>query len=436
MNYFNILNMKRITQIALLFIVLINSAHAQKVLSGEVTSKETKEPLPFATVSIKGTSIGVVTNDLGEFDLNINKTLFNDSLMISILGYKTMVIPVRSINDTKKLKVQLEEETILLTEVTISEREQTPKDIINKVIKNIKENYPQNNFVLEGFYRDYKKENDKYVSLIETALSIYDKGYSNPANKREIKENVYLNEIRKSKKIAYKSYLSNNFNIVQALLTQNDLRYVKGALDTKRFKYELENYTIIDGKWVYIIKTNAPWVNKIYIEETNYAVLQIDLDASWDNEIKNEWIREDSIRYSAKYSRKKLMFKKFGEYYYPSYMNYATKVEGYDVNTGKLEFTSEVYQELVVNEVIVENIKKPNKDNLMDSDLVLEFQTRPYNEEFWKSYNIIKETPLNREILRDLEENEDLDAQFRRSGEEASVELENQRNKKKKKKKN
>jgi hypothetical protein len=42
----------------------------------------------------------------------------------------------------------------------------------------------------------------------------------------------------------------------------------------------------------------------------------------------------------------------------------------------------------------------------------LQYQDQPYNKEFWDSYNVIKETPIDKKILKDLEKVAPLEAQF------------------------
>ena len=42
----------------------------------------------------------------------------------------------------------------------------------------------------------------------------------------------------------------------------------------------------------------------------------------------------------------------------------------------------------------------------------LQFQDRPYNKEFWDNYNFIKESPLDQQVMQDLESEKDLEEQF------------------------
>ena len=42
----------------------------------------------------------------------------------------------------------------------------------------------------------------------------------------------------------------------------------------------------------------------------------------------------------------------------------------------------------------------------------LQYQDMPYNKKFWDNYNVIKDTPLDKEIMKDLEKYGDLNSQF------------------------
>ena len=54
-----------------LLLGLCPTAHAQVTLRGTVIDKDTKEALPFASVSVNKTTIGTTTNIEGEFSLSV-----------------------------------------------------------------------------------------------------------------------------------------------------------------------------------------------------------------------------------------------------------------------------------------------------------------------------------------------------------------------------
>lgn len=80
----------------LVFMTLLAAtiSFAQKgTVSGTITDKDmNNEPLPFANVMIKGTSIGTTTSEKGTYSLQVEPG--NYTLVISFLGYQTVEVPI------------------------------------------------------------------------------------------------------------------------------------------------------------------------------------------------------------------------------------------------------------------------------------------------------------------------------------------------------
>jgi hypothetical protein len=78
----------------LLFLLISSSLLAQKgTVSGTLTDKDmNNEPLPFANVQIKGTTIGTTTDENGKYTLNVEPG--NHVVQLSFLGYETIEVPV------------------------------------------------------------------------------------------------------------------------------------------------------------------------------------------------------------------------------------------------------------------------------------------------------------------------------------------------------
>ena len=72
------------------------SLNAQKVtrVKGSVLDASTLEPIPFASLSFLGTSIGETTDLSGKY--RIETRFASDSLQASFLGYKSVVLPVKN----------------------------------------------------------------------------------------------------------------------------------------------------------------------------------------------------------------------------------------------------------------------------------------------------------------------------------------------------
>lgn len=64
--------------------------HAQETFTsirGTLVDSKSREFIPFASVYIKGRSIGTTTNDEGRFLFHVPSGFDNDTLVISVIGY-------------------------------------------------------------------------------------------------------------------------------------------------------------------------------------------------------------------------------------------------------------------------------------------------------------------------------------------------------------
>ena len=88
------------------------AAQSNKIISGTVTSA-TGEALSAASIKIKGTSNGTVSNDKGEFSISISA---NAVLIITHVGYKLQEVVVK--NQTN-ITIQLEDEKSNLSDIVV-----------------------------------------------------------------------------------------------------------------------------------------------------------------------------------------------------------------------------------------------------------------------------------------------------------------------------
>ncbi|HTM97344.1 MAG TPA: TonB-dependent receptor [Pedobacter sp.] len=125
---------KTFTKIIFMFFVLTATsvvAFAQSiVVSGTVTDKLTKEPIPGVSVTIKGKTIGNATNDMGKFSFSTTeKAPF--TIVVSYIGYVTLEREITS--SASNLTFELETGVILGQEVVIS-ASRTPERILESPV--------------------------------------------------------------------------------------------------------------------------------------------------------------------------------------------------------------------------------------------------------------------------------------------------------------
>ncbi len=125
-----------------LFFILLSSifSFAQKEkFSGIVYELGTKNPLAFASVVIKETKLGVITDIDGKFSFAKVPETF--TLKISNVGYKSKEIEIAE--TSKTIVIELEPENSNLETVVISNRENPAHRIIRLLISNKKKNNPE-----------------------------------------------------------------------------------------------------------------------------------------------------------------------------------------------------------------------------------------------------------------------------------------------------
>jgi hypothetical protein len=96
---------------------------------------------------------------------------------------------------------------------------------------------------------------------------------------------------------------------------------------------------------------------------------------------------------------------------YLNYITVVTQERWNDIQTKALKFETELMQHLLINEVHANTTERIRSTEKM-RNYGLQYQDYPYNKEFWASYNVIKETALDRQVIRDLEKDAPLEEQF------------------------
>lgn len=97
----------------LMFVLTSVMAYGQQTINGSVTSLDDGEPLPGATLIIKGTQQGTISDTNGDFTLQASP---NDVLVISFVGYATQEIVIDA---RKNYSVGLELEMGALQEIVV-----------------------------------------------------------------------------------------------------------------------------------------------------------------------------------------------------------------------------------------------------------------------------------------------------------------------------
>ena len=116
---------KEIIMLALLLVAVSQGVYAQITIFGSVIDAETGSGIPGASVTVRGTTIGGITNSSGNFGLmNVPS---DATLQVSYVGYKTVELPVE--NQTR-FNITLETDVQALGEVVVTEQRDAPPEKI------------------------------------------------------------------------------------------------------------------------------------------------------------------------------------------------------------------------------------------------------------------------------------------------------------------
>ncbi|MBY0347968.1 MAG: carboxypeptidase-like regulatory domain-containing protein, partial [Hydrotalea flava] len=85
----------------------VTVAQAIKI-SGVIVDKQSDEPIPFSTAVFKLSGQGVLTDSSGRFVFTSGQWSHNDTLQISSVGYKNVLIPSALFKDSAFFTVKME----------------------------------------------------------------------------------------------------------------------------------------------------------------------------------------------------------------------------------------------------------------------------------------------------------------------------------------
>jgi hypothetical protein len=399
-------------RLSLVLVLVLGSFYSwgqKTTLSGKIVDKNTGEPLVSASVVLKGKPVGTIANQQGEFDFHFPTEYRNDILVVSMLGYESFEAPVWSLLDGTVKTIELVKSMTMLNEVVVTDS-LSGGEIFSVALTRIDQNFPMQPFLLNGFYRDVKKVGGTYIALLEAAVKIYDENYNEPRNKEKLRERVKLVEVRKS--LGYENKFTPYFgqeNLLEDLLLHNNIRYRQ--IDAReeffqQMKRESDSY--YNGHDVFVVSSTEDFKLKVYIDKEDYSILHLEFERTDTGD--NLAIKKNLVSKFIGY-KKTIDFRKYEGKMYLNYIRITSRESWYDKTTNTLKFDTELVQDLLINEVHPNTAERIGPTEKM-RNYGLQYQDYPYNKKFWEDYNVIKETPIDKQILLDLEKVAPLEKQF------------------------
>ena len=380
-------------------------------VEGNITNTE-KQAIPYANISIKGTSIGAMSNEDGNFILNVSEEYIYDTIVVSHIGYKAYYFIIDKLHLINN-KIELSEALYSIGEVSISPID--PFKLIQKAITQIPQNYNDTEYESEGFYREVITENDKYIEFAEGIISVLHKPYIVNEKKQE-SDLIKLVQSRRKKNELEEYELSNKVsNPIGGPVSCIKYNSIKkhpsflGPNAQKSYDYKLLDIMEYLGREVYVVEFDqnndvkkALYKGTIYIDKESLAFIKFNYRKSTKG-IKyglprglNKAILKLLSMNMDGFDRKVTVdYKFYDSKWHLNSINY-TEVASFIRNEKLYDIIStKNYLTTKINDAISNSYQK---DEVLKSGEFKD-QIGEYDENFWGNYNII---PLNEVLQKQL----------------------------------
>jgi hypothetical protein len=100
-----------------------------QTITGTLINAESRQPVEFANIGIAGKNTGTVSDHQGKFSLTVDDKFDNDTILFSIIGFKTRHIAVADLRKQNDYTVLLEEKIYELSEVVVKPKVFKPRTL-------------------------------------------------------------------------------------------------------------------------------------------------------------------------------------------------------------------------------------------------------------------------------------------------------------------
>ena len=312
---------KYILVLLLSMISLVSFSQKTKVY-GVITDAKTKETIPFATISFKGTKTGTTSDIDGNYVLESYYS--SDSIIVTFVGYAPKTVRIKK-DKSQKVNVAISTSDKVLTEFVVqgSKKDENPAHaLIKKVIKNKKINnrvkldayeyevynkieFDINNLDEKFMNRKIFKKFDFVFDMVDSSdekpylpifiiESLSDLYYTRvPEQKKEVIKATKVSGPENESISQYLGDMYQNINLYDNTMYIFGRQFISPLNNNMLFHYKLylTDSAFIDNQWCYKLefmpkrKMDLAFVGEMWIHDTTYAVKVFEAEIAGDANI-------------------------------------------------------------------------------------------------------------------------------------------------------
>ena len=370
-------------------------------ITGIVKNKDNKRKLENVNVSVPGTNIGTVTNADGVFSLKIKDTETILGLEVSHIGYLNSQVSLKDKEDVSDLTIWMLPAPNLLSEIVIFGN--NARGLVEEAIKKIPVNYSVDKNLLTAFYRETVQKRRRYISVSEAVIDVSKTAYSDrePSNDRvQLQKGRRLLSPKTSDTLAVKVVGGPNLSIYldivkngDALLSMENLNY---------YDFHIEEPVNLDNRMQYVVSFRprvslmyALFYGKLYIDFEKLAFTRAEFSLDMQNRVKavEAILHKKPLRLRFRPQEVSYLVT-YKEQNGKTYLNYIRNEIRFKCDWKKRLFSSSytVFSEMVVTDRKSDFAAIPSKKAFKEKQVFYDLVDEYWNEDFWKTYNIIEPT--------------------------------------------
>jgi hypothetical protein len=369
-------------------------------VTGTVRDVSTGKPVAFASVSLKGGYLGIVSNLDGEFTLKVPADIKGCKKVISIshIGYKRADFSIDEIPAGGREYV-IEPQSLQLEEVMIKPAD--ARSIVAGALNRVGENYPEVPYRLTGFYRETIRQRRDYVSISEAVVDIYQAPYNSDYENDgfRIIQGRKSGQVKKADTLLVKLQGGPHVSMLLDIIKNPHLLISKESINY--YTYDLTDLVITDSGTSYVIafrprvKLSYPlFYGNLHISADRLAITmaEFSLDLSDKSQAAQSFIlrKPARLRFNPVNTKYMVQYKEVNGRYYVDYLRY------------ELEFLADwrrrffrtgytIMSEMAITSRTDKDVQKFSSSEAFRPATILSDQVNVFfDNEFWGEYNFIE----------------------------------------------
>ena len=378
------------------------------MLTGTLLDKETGMPVASASVGVRRTSVGIVTNQEGEFRLSLPDSLQNDSVVFSHIGYVSQTLEVSVLAGRHHI-LSLEPKVVPLQEVVVQWVD--PYKLLKEMGRQREQNYSHSPAYLTTFYREGVLLKNKVQNLTEAVFKVYKIASHSPVSDQA----KLLKMSRLSNVEAKDSLLVKVKSGIQACIQMDIIKdmpeFLTPSVEKGIYDYTSEGVTFLEDRFVNVVHfeqkkgiSEPLFCGELFLDSETSALLQARL------EVHPVYVKNAAGMFVERRARNVRMIPQKVVYtisYKPwqgtYYIHHIRGDLHFKVKRAKMLFGSRdlhIWFEMITCKVDTEQVVVFPRTDRLPTRTIFSDTYFKYDENFWKDFNVI---PLEEEISKLIE---------------------------------